>query len=165
MSPDQKLVIVSFALMTMENIKKALSTALIILLVIMWVYSGISKYQEFERFGIELNRSPYLHQMSKAISYLLPLGELVLACLLIPARTRLVGLYLSLLLMVFFTAYIYAMLNYSYYISCGCMGLFEKLSWEAHLSLNVIVCILCILAILLHRSVLPSTTLHYEKAK
>ena len=136
----------------MENIKKTISTVLIILLVIMWVYSGISKYQEFERFGIELNRSPYLHQMSKAISYLLPLGELLLACLLIPARTRLVGLYLSLFLMVFFTVYIYAMLNYSYYISCGCMGLFEKLSWEEHLSFNMMACLLCIVAILLHRS-------------
>lgn len=127
------------------------SSTIVILLVIMWGYSGLSKYQEFERFGIELNRSPYLHTFSGAIAYLLPLGEILLAILLIPARTRILGLYLSLLLIVFFTAYIYAMLHYSYYISCGCMGLFEKLSWDEHLAFNIGVCLLCAVGILLHQ--------------
>lgn len=133
------------------SIQNVLIHVLTILLVSMWTYSGLSKLQEFGQFGIELNRSPYLQPFSGPVSYLLPLTEFTLAFLLVYSRTRRWGLYISLLLMVFFTAYIYAMLHYSYYISCACMGLFEDLSWEAHLGFNVIVCLICGIAILLHQ--------------
>ena len=116
----------------------------------MWTYSALSKVMEFERFVIELNRSPYLHLYAGAIAYLLPALEVGIALLLVFERSRRWGLYISLYLMTFFTAYIYAMLNYSYYISCACMGLFESLSWEAHLSFNMGICIACAIAIYMH---------------
>ena len=39
--------------------------------------------------------------------------------------------------MTMFTAYIWAMLHYSYYVPCSCGGVLSKMGWDAHMWFNV----------------------------
>lgn len=120
-----------------------------ILFIILWVYAGLSKLMDFSHFKMQLGQSPYIENYASVIVWVLPLGELTLACLLISKKTRLIGLYLSFLLMLLFTGYIYAMLNFSYYKSCSCGGILSRMSWNVHLAFNIAFSVLGIIGILL----------------
>jgi hypothetical protein len=106
------------------------------LLILLFVYTAVSKLLDFTTFHIQLSKSPFINAYANTVAWALPAGELLVALALTFKRTRLLGLYASLFLMTMFTAYIYAMLHYSYYIPCSCGGVISKLSWTQHLWFN-----------------------------
>lgn len=108
------------------------------LFILLFIYTGINKLMDIEKFKLEMGRSPFIQDMSVFIAYSLPPGELILAILLIIIRTRLLGLYLSFALMALFTGYIWLMLNYAYDLPCSCGGIISKLSWHEHLLFNTV---------------------------
>lgn len=115
-------------------------------LIMLFVYAAVSKLIVFQDFQVQLTQSPLLSAYANLIAYLVILVELVISVLLAAKKTRLVGLYLSYLLMVAFSLYIYLILNYSDFIPCSCGGVLESLSWNEHLWFNIIVCCLTITA-------------------
>ncbi|MCW3464017.1 MauE/DoxX family redox-associated membrane protein [Chitinophaga nivalis] len=122
--------------------------AIIALLLILWIYTGLSKIIHYDKFSFETARSPFLHQLAPFIAVTLPAGELIIAALLIYKRTRVVGLYVSLFLMTLFTGYVYIMLHYAYDLPCSCGGIIELLTWEQHLVVNFLITLLTAFAIL-----------------
>jgi hypothetical protein len=60
------------------------------------------------------------------------------------------ALYASLTLMTIFTAYIIAILQFSYTIPCSCGGVLSKLSWQTHLVFNIGFMVLAAAGILLY---------------
>lgn len=119
-----------------------------LLFIVLWVYAGLSKWTDPE-FTEQLNKSPYLEGWSELVSVALPVGELLMAILLIFPMTKLLGLYLSFFTMVLFTGYIYAMIYYSHYTPCSCGGILSKMDWNTHLIFNLGFCILAVVGILL----------------
>jgi uncharacterized membrane protein YphA (DoxX/SURF4 family) len=123
------------------------------LLIILFIYTGLNKMIDIDKFKFEMGRSPFIQNINEFIAYTVPTGEMLLALLLIIKRTRLLGLYLSFALMALFTGYIWLMLNYSYDLPCSCGGILEKMSWKDHLFFNVGFTILSLIGITIQTKV------------
>jgi uncharacterized membrane protein YphA (DoxX/SURF4 family) len=123
------------------------------LLIILFIYTGLNKMMDIDKFKYEMGRSPFIQDMSGFIAYTLPAGEMLLALLLIIKRTRLLGLYLSFALMALFTGYIWLMLNYAYDLPCSCGGIISKMSWHQHLVFNAVFTGLAIVAVVLQSKI------------
>ena len=119
------------------------------LLIVLFIYTGLSKMLDYSEFRLQLGKSPFITRFANPVAWTLPAIEILVALALVFKRTRLFGLYASLFLITMFTAYIYAMLNYSYDLPCSCGGIISKMSWDQHLWFNVGFVILSITGILL----------------
>lgn len=117
------------------------------LLILLFMYAAVSKLLDYQTFKVQLSKSPFITQFAEVTAWALPVGEILVGLALTSKKTRLIGLYASLLLMTMFTTYIYAMINYSYYIPCSCGGILSKLGWEEHLWFNLGFTLICIVAI------------------
>jgi hypothetical protein len=120
--------------------------------ILLFIYAATSKLIDYEEFKIQLGKSPFINELAGVTAWALPAGEILVALALAFHRTRLFGLYASLFLMTMFSAYIYAMLHYSYYVPCSCGGILQKMDWNTHLWFNLAFVAICILGILLHPS-------------
>ena len=121
------------------------------LLILLFVYTAVSKLLDFPIFRVQLSKSPFINPYANAVAWTLPAGEILVALALTFKRTRLLGLYASLFLMTMFTAYIYTMLHYSYYIPCSCGGILSKMGWNEHLWFNAGFVLLSIIGIILQK--------------
>jgi len=117
--------------------------------IILFIYTGLNKIIDAEKFRFEIGRSPFVTNFSDQIAYLLPPGELVLSVLLIVRRTRLLGLYLSFALMALFTGYIWLMLHYAPDLPCSCGGIISALSWRGHFVFNSVFTALAVCGVFL----------------
>lgn len=126
---------------------------ILVLFVFLWVYTSVHKILEFDKFSLDLSRSPFVEKWASIVSYALPTGELILVALLSIPRTRLLGMYLSLFTISLFTGYVYMMLEYAPDLPCTCGGIMEELSWEQHLFVNGLLTILAIISILLKSTI------------
>jgi uncharacterized membrane protein YphA (DoxX/SURF4 family) len=117
-----------------------------VLLFVLWVYAAISKLVDYSTFKVQLGKSPLLTDFAGFTAIAIPAAELVIAIALIFRRT--LGLYASLFLMVMFTAYLVAILNFSFYIPCSCGGIIGKgLGWKAHIVFNLVFVALALIGI------------------
>jgi hypothetical protein len=122
------------------------------LLILLFVYAAVSKLNDYEIFRVQLSKSPFITNYAPIIAWALPVGEILVGLALTFKKTRLLGLYASLFLMTMFTAYIYTMLHYSYYIPCSCGGILSKMGWHTHLWFNAGFVVLSIGGIFLQAS-------------
>ncbi len=120
--------------MSRKNILETISG----LLVLLFVYAAISKLLDYENFKIQLGKSPLLTSFAPWVAIGLPLLEIGISILLLSKAMRLLGFYASFFLLVLFTSYLTAILNYSYYIPCSCGGILRGLSWKTHIIFNLI---------------------------
>ena len=125
------------------------------LFTLLFVYAAAVKLMDHDRFVLQLGQSPLLSPYAGLVSIAVPLTELLLSALLLVPSTRLIGFFGALSLMVMFTAYIVAILNFSSYIPCSCGGILEKLGWREHLVLNVAFILLALAAIVLLSATRP----------
>ena len=119
------------------------------LLVLLFVYTAFSKLLDYTAFKVQLGKSPFINAFAGTVAWALPAGEFLVALALAFRKTRLSGLYASLFLMTMFTAYIYVMLQYSYYIPCSCGGVLSNLTWIQHLWFNGVFVLISVTGILL----------------
>jgi uncharacterized membrane protein YphA (DoxX/SURF4 family) len=118
------------------------------LFFILWIYAAISKLLDYDTFKVQLGKSPLLTKFPGFVAIAVPLAELLIAGALV--FKRLIGLYASLFLMVLFTAYLIAILNFSYYIPCSCGGIIGKgMTWQTHIVFNMTFVLLAIIGIIL----------------
>jgi hypothetical protein len=127
------------------------------LLIILFVYTTLSKVFDYDTFRSQLGKSPFITSFASTIAWALPAAELLLALLLALPDTRLLGLYVSLFTMTLFTAYIYAMLHFSYYIPCSCGGVISEMSWNQHMVFNLFFVAISIAGILLESRLVSHT--------
>lgn len=119
------------------------------LLILLWIYTGISKLMDLQDTRLQMGRSPFIHSISGFLALAVPIGEIVIALLLIFKKTRLFGLFASFFLLVTFTGYIWIMLEYSYDLPCSCGGVLAKLSWYDHLIFNACYSVINLLGIII----------------
>lgn len=123
--------------------------AITAVLLLLWIYTGLSKLIQFDKFRFEAGRSPFLQHIAPLVAVIVPATELVIAAMLIAKRTRVAGLYASLFLITLFAGYVYIMLHDAYDLPCSCGGIIELLTWEQHLVVNLMLTLLTAIAILL----------------
>jgi hypothetical protein len=121
-----------------------------VLFIILFVYAALSKWLDYENFMVQLSNSPVLTKIAGFTAWFIPSVEIIIATTLAISRFRLWALYASLTLMTIFTAYIIAILQFSYTIPCSCGGVLSKLSWQTHLVFNIGFMVLAAAGILLY---------------
>jgi uncharacterized membrane protein YphA (DoxX/SURF4 family) len=119
------------------------------LLVALFLYAAFNKLSDYQKFTIQIGQSPLLTGFGGFIAWLVISVEIVIAMLLLIPRCRLFAFFGSFSLMVMFTAYIIAILNFSNYIPCSCGGVLEKLNWNQHLLFNCFFVVLSLAGIIL----------------
>src|SRR5690606_13981905 len=133
---------------TLRFYRIALETICAILLIV-WLYTGTSKLNEYYDFRFQLRRLPYFSQYASFLTFFIPISEIAIATLLIFKRTRLLGLAASLGLMLIFTAHVYYVLNYMRNIPCSCGGIISSLDWHQHLTLNIVLTLLALIGVII----------------
>lgn len=145
------------------KIQNVLLELICLLYVLLFVYASVSKLLDFENFQIQLGQSPMLSAFTGWVSWGVIIIELVTACLLAFYKTRLLGLYISFVLMTMFTTYIYIILNFSAFIPCSCGGVLEKLNWTQHLIFNICFIGIAILGVLIFNNTMKTACIHLKK--
>jgi hypothetical protein len=113
--------------------------------ILLFLYAALSKLEAYATFAFQLSKSPFITRYAAVVAWSLPLGEILTALALLIPFTRLTGLFSSLFLMSMFTAYIFAITHFSYYIPCSCGGILSEMSWTVHFYFNI-ACILLSMA-------------------
>lgn len=124
---------------------------IVVLDLILFLYTGISKIMEYSEFKEQLEDSPILGFAATPIALLLPWLEFAIILMLIVPRWRMKGFYITLTLMILFTAYIIGLFSIDKELPCSCGGIISLLSWKQHLVLNGAFIVLNVLAIRLQK--------------
>jgi Methylamine utilisation protein MauE. len=132
------------------------------LLILLFLYASFSKWFAFKSFIGDMNNQPFPNWMTPWLVYSIPSIEVIIALLLIFDKTRLSGLYASLILMMAFTIYTAAVLLHAFkYIPCSCGGVIRRLTWPQHLVFNIFFVGISIAGIiLLKRSQMKNAVVH-----
>lgn len=131
------------------GMKKELYFDIIVsLLVLLFLYTGISKLMNIDHTIVTMQRQPLPEWSVLYVSWGVPLLELIIAGLLLLSKTRILGVYISLGLLLLFTAYVVLILSNAFgNVPCSCGGVISQLSWEGHLMFNGFYVLLCFVAI------------------
>jgi hypothetical protein len=109
-----------------------------ILLIFLFAYTGSSKLLDSKGFAAVLSKIPLIGRGAGIVAILLPLAELLIALLLLFERTRLIGLYASLVLLSIFTVYLVYMVLAVPKLPCSCGGVIGTMSWKQHIVFNAV---------------------------
>jgi hypothetical protein len=132
--------------------KKAMIAEIIsYLFIVLFLYTGISKFMEFSVFKQQIAVSPVLKPVAWWIAWVIPSAEFIVSGLLFVPAWRLKGLYASLILMIAFTIYISLILALSKELPCSCGGIIELLSWKQHLIFNSVFILLAAIGVVIER--------------
>lgn len=115
--------------------------------ILIFVYAALSKLLDFEKFRLEIGKSPLLTEYATVIAWGVPSIEILISFLLLFKKTKKFAMFMALSLMVSFTAYLLLVLHFIDYIPCSCGGILEKLGWNEHLVFNMTFIFLAIISI------------------
>lgn len=134
--------------------KKGVAEELIIsLLALLFIYAGCSKLLNMADFAGAMAVQPFAGWIKALLSNTLPYAEIVIAVGLLLYKSRQYAPYMYALLLLLFTSYSgLALFHYFKTVPCSCGGIIEHLDWKAHFILNLVFCVLTIVATALHLS-------------
>ncbi len=129
------------------NYKNLTIETISFLYAILFLYAGLNKAMDYQKFQVQLGQSPLLSVYADWVAFLIPLVEFILVILLFIIPLRLMAFLGSFFLMVMFTVYIVIILNFSDYVPCSCGGILEDMGWIEHLIFNAVFIVLAGVAI------------------
>lgn len=135
------------------HIKNNVVIVICYLYILLFVYTAVSKFLDFENFQVEIAQSPILTAYAGFFARAVIIIELIIALLFTVKRFRIIALYSAYTIMLLFSVYIFIILNFSPYIPCSCGGVLEKMGWTEHLIFNITFCILALIALYLLNSI------------
>src|ERR1700761_2225424 len=122
------------------------------LLILLFLYASVSKFLDFKTFFKEMNNQPLPNSWTPFLVWFIPCSEIFLSLTLIFERSRLLGLYGSLVLMGLFTIYAILILSHVFpYVPCSCGGVIKRLTWRQHLVLNLFFVTLSVIGVIAQR--------------
>jgi len=120
------------------------------LLVLLFLYTAISKLLTFEEFKNQMHNQTVPVWMATGLIWTLPAFELITSVLLLFPKWRIAGFWISFLLLTLFTGYILLVLaNYFGRVPCSCGGVLKQLGWKTHFGFNVFFLLLSFIGIYL----------------
>ncbi|GHN02271.1 hypothetical protein WSM22_37600 [Cytophagales bacterium WSM2-2] len=142
----------------MRKNKETIIEIISCLFIALFIYTAVSKLIDYTKFRVEIGKSPLLTSFAPWVAIGIPVTEIIVAVLLSLKSWRLIALYASFTLMMTFTAYIIAILQFSEFIPCTCGGVLQNMTWNQHLVFNIVFILMALVGILLH----PSTNSNNE---
>lgn len=108
------------------------------LLILLFLYTSTSKLLDFKNFINEISIQPFPNWVKPYLIYNLIPIEILISISLILDKTRKIGLWAALILMILFTVYS-ALVLFRFFdrIPCSCGGVIENLTWTQHLFFNL----------------------------
>ncbi len=109
-------------------------------IILLWVlsYTGMSKWVNLSHFKSSMRSQPIPELWADVFTYLIPTLETIAVIGLILPALKQKAWILTTVLMTAFTAYVlYIILTGLHNTTCPCGGLFENLSWNQHLFVNI----------------------------
>lgn len=107
------------------------------LLLLLLLYTGVSKLMDFSNFYNALTKSPLLTPFAEFLAIALPVTEISIAILLFIPPTRVWGLFCSLILLIMLTTYLVYMVLFTSNLPCSCGGVIKDLNWQQHIFFNL----------------------------
>lgn len=118
--------------------------------ILLWSYAAFSKLADMDKSRSEMLNQVFPTWMADVFYWLIPTIELGLCVLLVLTKTKLAGLYGSLILMISFTLYIAIVMTGIFgRIPCSCGGILSNMSYGTHLIFNLFFVALALLAIII----------------
>lgn len=133
-----------------------LAEAIAFFFILLFLYTGAIKLTEIPTFRQQLSSSPLMGSLAGIITWVLPIGELLLAVALFLPKWRLKALYATLILMTLFTGYVVTILLIDDQLTCSCGGIIEELTPRQHVLFNSACVILALVGILITRRQQPT---------
>ncbi len=122
------------------------------LLTVLFLHTAVSKFMGFERFAYDIKNQPFPNELTPFLAWAIPTCELGIVLSFFFERTRIIGLYGSLVLMSLFTVYTSLVLSNAFeYIPCSCGGIVKYLNWKQHLVFNIFFTTISYWGIVLHK--------------
>lgn len=132
------------------TMRKVVIEIIAALLVLLFLYTSVSKFLGFDLFVDEMNNQPFPNWMTPFLVVIIPGSEVLIALALLFDRTRMIGFYASFGILFLFTLYAaLVLLKVFDYIPCSCGGMLKKLKWDEHLLFTSCFLILSIVGIAL----------------
>jgi hypothetical protein len=125
---------------------KLATNIIVFLLILLFAYTGAAKLAAHDKFIYQLSRVHFFDGYARLTAALVPAIELITALLLCIQKTRQAGLWISLVLMAAFVAYVSIVLS-STSLPCSCGGVIAAMNWQQHLYFNIIFLSLAIIAL------------------
>lgn len=129
------------------------------ILILLFVYASTSKLIDYEKFRIQLGKSPLLSPFASTLAWSVPLVEIIISILLATPKWRSWGLYASFGLMIVFTSYIFTITEFTNSVPCSCGGVLQHMSWHQHFIFNLCFVMLALIGVLLHNNNKTSLTM------
>jgi len=133
-----------------ERIRTIIVDSISAVFILLFVYAALSKIQDFQKFKVDLGKSPVLGSFKESLAIMVPLIELIIALMFTVKRFQILALHASFNLMVMFSTYIIIILNFVSYVPCSCGGVLQNMTWNQHLIFNVSFVFLAVFAILIY---------------
>lgn len=121
------------------------------IILLVFLYTFYHKIIDLEVFEKQLLRSKLIFRYVGFLKYGIPFIELITVVILFFDRFILIGLYLSFSLLSLFTVYLVALNEFSLFYGCSCGGVFNELSFNDHLIVNLTLLIFNVIAIFLFK--------------
>jgi hypothetical protein len=131
--------------------RKNIIEAIAVLYILLFFYTALSKTLWIGPTVDVLKFTPFFKMFPQVTAWTVVMAEYVIAVLLFFPRTRKIGLYSSLFLMMGFTGYIVWMMRVSPNLPCTCGGVIASMNWIQHLIFNIAFMLLALWNILLMR--------------
>lgn len=117
---------------------KTIISSISALLILLYVYTAASKLLSLPEFQMQMRMQALPARLKEILIWTLPPAELLAAVLLFSSRYKLLGFWISALLLMAFTTYIGLALFHAYdRMPCSCGGVLRHMSWETHFYFNV----------------------------
>lgn len=137
----------------MKDKKEILISLLAGFIIILFFYTGFSKILDMRDFHGAMHKQPLPQWLITTLIWTLPSIEIIVAILLLIAKTRKIGFILSTILMLSFTIYVGLGIAHAFkYVPCSCGGVIRTLTWPQHFVFNVLFLGIAVIGLLLEKS-------------
>ncbi|MES2374865.1 MAG: MauE/DoxX family redox-associated membrane protein [Bacteroidota bacterium] len=113
-----------------------------LILIFLFAYTAVNKLLNLDVFRQSMMVAHIPEGLAEIISVIVPVSEIILVLLLTINQTKRLGLYGSLIIFLVFTGYIIYMKLWLSKLPCSCGGVIQKLTWNQHLFLNILLTVL-----------------------
>lgn len=132
--------------------KKIALEGIISLLILLYLYTGLTQLLSFKFFYGNIFNQPILQWSKPILVYAIPLSQLLIAVGLFFEKTRKPALWASLGLLTMFTVYVVLIImNALARVPCTCGGVISSFTWPQHLAFNLFFMLLNVIALLLKK--------------
>jgi hypothetical protein len=122
------------------------------LLIILFLYTALSKLISVNSFRFVMGLSEPLKPYASFLKWAVPITEIIVVILMVIPKTKRLGLYAAAILMFVFTGYVAWMLTFTPKLPCNCGGVIGTMTWPQHLAFNIFFTLLAVVALWLSKT-------------